>query len=131
MRLCRQPPFHLPASLLLSAASEVLGIDLPGEIVLEGEGAPGLAWTNILSPYPQQDQIGQQHHRVQSKGVGSYSLSRQGLAQGFFCVRLPLSVLSATKYSTPSEGAETRSRSAPPTRPALQSTANSRGQQPA
>jgi hypothetical protein len=48
MKLCCQLSFHLPASLLLSA-------DLASEIVLEGEGTPGLARTNILSSHQQQD----------------------------------------------------------------------------
>src|SRR5215472_2390954 len=39
---------------------EVLQAHLPGEVMFEGEGTPGLAWTNVLSPYPQQDQIGHQ-----------------------------------------------------------------------
>jgi hypothetical protein len=50
-----------PASLLLSAASEVLGADLPSEMVLQGEGTPGLARMDIVSPYPQQDQVSHQH----------------------------------------------------------------------
>jgi hypothetical protein len=62
MWLCRQPPFDLLASLLLSTASEVLGADLPSEMMFEGEGTPGLARTDILSPYPQQDQVGHQRY---------------------------------------------------------------------
>ena len=49
MWLCGQPQFDLPASLLLSAAPEVLGADLPGEVMFEGEGTPGLAWTDMPS----------------------------------------------------------------------------------
>jgi hypothetical protein len=71
MKLSRQPPFHLAESLLLSAASEVLCADLPGEMVLEGEGTPGLARTNILSPYPQQDQVGHQRHRHRALDPGN------------------------------------------------------------
>ena len=39
MWLCGQPQFDLPASLLLSAASEVLDADLLSEMVLQGEGS--------------------------------------------------------------------------------------------
>ena len=49
MWLCRQPPFHLPASLLLSAASEVPSADLPSEMMFEGEGTPGLARADMPS----------------------------------------------------------------------------------
>src|SRR6201987_153301 len=63
MWLCCQPPFHLPASLLLSAASEVLSAYLPSEMMFEGEGTPRLARTDVLGAHPQQDQIGHQRHR--------------------------------------------------------------------
>ena len=57
MWLCGQAQFDLPASLLLSAASEVLGADLPSEMVLQGEATPGLARMDIPGPHPQQDQV--------------------------------------------------------------------------
>src|SRR5215831_6465720 len=63
MWLCCQPPFHLPASLLLSAASEVPVTDLPSKVMFQGEGTPGLARTDIPDPYPQQDQVGHQCYR--------------------------------------------------------------------
>src|SRR5215831_14164244 len=62
MWLCGQPQFDLLASLLLSAAPEVLGADLPSEMVFEGEGTPGLARTDILSPHPQQDQVSHERY---------------------------------------------------------------------
>src|ERR1700758_685071 len=71
MWLCRQARFHLPASLLLSAASEVLGADLPGEVMFESEGTPGLAWTDILSAHPQQDQVGHQRYGHRALDPGS------------------------------------------------------------
>ena len=51
MWLCPQARFQLSASLLLSAASGVLSADLPGEVMFEGEGTPGLAWTDILGAH--------------------------------------------------------------------------------
>jgi hypothetical protein len=43
MWLCCQPQFDLPASFLLSTAAEMLGADVPSEMVFEREGTPGLA----------------------------------------------------------------------------------------
>ena len=63
MWLCCQAPFHLPASLLLSATSEVLGANFPSEMVLQRKGAPGLARTDIPTTHPQQDQVGHQCYR--------------------------------------------------------------------
>ena len=60
MWLCRQTPFHLPASSLLSATSEVLGAHLPSEMVLQREGTPSSARMDVLSAHPQQDQVGHQ-----------------------------------------------------------------------
>src|SRR5215471_20387693 len=60
MWLSGKPQFDLPASLLLSAASEVLGAELPSEMVFERESTPGLARTDILSPHAQQDQVSHQ-----------------------------------------------------------------------
>ena len=51
MWLCRQARFQLSASLLLSAVSEVLSTDHPGEVMFEGEGTPGLARTDILGTH--------------------------------------------------------------------------------
>jgi len=48
MCLCGQPHFNLPAGLVLSGTLEVLQAHLPGEVLFEGEGTPGLARTKFM-----------------------------------------------------------------------------------
>src|SRR5215472_8474544 len=71
MCLCGQPHFYLPADLVLSGTLEVLQAHLPGEVLFEGEGTPGLARTNVLGPHPQQDQIGYQGYCYRALDPGS------------------------------------------------------------
>src|SRR5215471_5460453 len=71
MCLCGQPHFYLPADLVLSGTLEVLQAHLPGEVLFEGEGTPGLARTNVLGPHPQQDQIGYQGYCYRAFDPGS------------------------------------------------------------